>query len=70
MPTVYLMPDGQAFAGNIYLVIALLAGFYFIWKAILLYKNKDVLSAKNLMYTSFIYLPLLQLTLLFDFIAK
>jgi protoheme IX farnesyltransferase len=64
------MPDGQAFAGNFYLVIALLAGFYFIWKAILLYKNKDVLSAKNLMYTSFIYLPLLQLTLLFDFIAK
>jgi protoheme IX farnesyltransferase len=70
MPTVYLMPDGQAFAGNFYLVIALLAGFYFFWKAILLYKNKDVLSAKNLMYTSFIYLPLLQLTLLFDFIAK
>lgn len=70
MPTIYFMPSGDAFAGNIYLVIAILAGLYFIWKAILLYKNMDVLAAKNLMYTSFIYLPLLQLTLLFDFIAK
>jgi protoheme IX farnesyltransferase len=70
MPTVYLMPSGLAFAGNIYLVIAVLAGMYFIWKAILLYKNMDVPSAKKLMYTSFIYLPLLQLALLFDFIAK
>lgn len=70
MPTVYLMPSGVAFAGNIYLVIAVLAGIYFIWKAIQLYKNMDVPSAKKLMYTSFIYLPLLQLALLFDFIAK
>lgn len=70
MPTVYLMPNGQAFGGNIYLVIALLAGIYFTWKAVLLYKNRDVPSAKNLMYTSFFYLPLLQLVLLFDFIAK
>ena len=70
MPTIYLMPNGQAFGGNVYLVIALLAGLYFTWKAILLYKNKDVLSAKNLMYTSFFYLPLLKLTLLFEFRAK
>ena len=70
MPTAYLMPTGVAFAGNIYLVIALSAGMYFIWKAILLYKYMDVASAKKLMYTSFIYLPLLQLALLFDFIVK
>jgi protoheme IX farnesyltransferase len=70
MPTLYFMPSGDAFAGNIYLVIASIAGLYFIWKSILLYNNMDVPSAKKLMYTSFIYLPLLQLTLLFDFIAK
>jgi len=70
LPTLYLMPNGEVFAGDVYLVIASIIGLYFIWKAILLYKNMDVLSAKNLMYTSFIYLPLLQLTLLFDFIAK
>jgi protoheme IX farnesyltransferase len=70
MPTLYFIPSGAAFAGDIYLFIAIIAGLYFTWKAILLYKNMDVASAKKLMYTSFIYLPLLQLTLLFDFIAK
>lgn len=70
MPTLYFMPSGAAFGGNIYLLIAVIAGLYFTWKAILLYKNMDVASAKKLMYTSFIYLPLIQLTLLFDFIAK
>lgn len=70
MPTIYLMPSGQAFGGNIYALVALLAGIYFFWQAVQLYKNRDVISAKKLMYTSFFYLPLLQLTLLFDFIAK
>lgn len=67
MPTAYLMPSGKAFGGSIYLVIALLAGLYFAWQAVGLYKNRDVASAKKLMYTSFFYLPLLQLTLLFNF---
>ncbi|SKB65254.1 heme o synthase [Daejeonella lutea] len=70
MPTIYLMPSGQAFGGNIYGAIALIAGLYFCWQAVQLYQNRDVTSAKQLMYTSFFYLPLLQLTLLFDFIAK
>ncbi|MEJ7693197.1 heme o synthase [Daejeonella sp.] len=70
MPTVYLMPSGQPFGGNIYGLLALIAGLYFFWQAVQLYKNRDVASAKKLMYTSFFYLPLLQLTLLFDFIAR
>lgn len=70
MPTVYLMPSGQVFGGNIYSVIALIAGLYFAWQAVQLFRKRDVPSAKKLMYTSFFYLPLLQLTLLFDFIAK
>lgn len=70
MPTVYLMPAGQPFGGNIYGMFALIAGLYFFWQAVQLYKNRDVPSAKKLMYASFFYLPLLQLTLLFDFIAK
>lgn len=69
MPTVYLMPSGKAFGGSIYFIIALLAGLYFAWQAALLYKNRDVASAKKLMFTSFFYLPLLQLTLLFNFTA-
>ncbi len=70
MPTIYLIPGGQAFGGNIYGLIAILSGLYFAWQAFQLYLNKDVPSAKKLMYTSFFYLPVLQLTLLFDFIAK
>ncbi|MEJ7778325.1 MAG: heme o synthase [Daejeonella sp.] len=70
MPSVYLIPSGQAFGGNIYSILALIAGLYFFWQSVQLYINMDVPSAKKLMYTSFFYLPLLQLTLLFDFIAK
>jgi protoheme IX farnesyltransferase len=70
MPSVYMIPSGQAFGGNFYSVLALLAGLYFFWQAVQLYTNRDIPSAKKLMYTSFFYLPLLQLTLLFDFIAK
>ncbi len=70
MPTIYLMPAGQPFGGNIYGVVALISGLYFFWQAVQLYNKRDVASAKKLMYTSFFYLPLLQLTLLFDFIAR
>ena len=69
MPTTYFMPSGNAFGGSVYFIVALLAGAYFVWQAILLYNNRDVASAKKLMYTSFFYLPLLQLTLLFNFTA-
>jgi protoheme IX farnesyltransferase len=64
------MPSGDAFGGSIYSIIALIAGLYFFWQAYLLFQRQDVPSAKKLMYTSFFYLPLLQLTLLFDFIVK
>ena len=70
MPTVFLVPGGQAFGGSIYALVALISGLYFTWQAVQLYIKCDVPSAKKLMYTSFFYLPILQLTLLFDFIAK
>src|SRR5690606_21901743 len=68
MPSVYLMPSGQAFGGNIYSLSALILGIYFFWQSVQLYLKTDIASAKKLMYTSFIYLPLLQLALLFDLI--
>ena len=70
MPTRYLMPSGDAFGGIIYGITALVAGLYFTWQAVQLFRKQDVPSAKKLMYTSFFYLPLLQLTLLYDFIIK
>jgi protoheme IX farnesyltransferase len=69
LPTIYLIPSGQAFGGNVYALIALISGLFFAWQAVKLYVNRDVPSAKKLMYTSFFYLPVLQLSLLFNFIA-
>ena len=69
MPTFLLNPSGQVFGGTIYMIVALGLGFYFALKAYKLLKLQDVPSAKRLMYASFFYLPVLQLTLLFDFIA-
>ena len=70
MPSIYLIPSGQPFGGNIYVLVAIVSGLFFAWQAVQLYLKRDVPSAKKLMYTSFFYLPVLQLTLLFDFIAK
>ncbi|MFA5243861.1 MAG: heme o synthase [Pedobacter sp.] len=69
MPTFLLNPSGQVFGGTIYIIVALGLGFYFALQAYKLLKLQDVPSAKRLMYASFFYLPVLQLTLLFDFIA-
>lgn len=72
MPTYLLMPSGidNPFGGSVYMGIAILAGLYFAWQAFQLYVKLDIASAKKLMYTSFFYLPLIQITLLFDFIVK
>ena len=69
MPSTYLMPSSNPFGGNIYVIVALISGFYFAWQAFQLYLKQDEPAAKRLMYTSFFYLPVIQLTLLFDFIA-
>jgi protoheme IX farnesyltransferase len=44
-------------------IIILILGFWFTHKSILLYKNLDDHSAKRLMLSSFIYLPLSQIIL-------
>jgi len=45
------------------IIIMLILGFWFTHKSILLYKNLDDHSAKKLMLSSFIYLPLSQIIL-------
>ena len=44
-------------------IIMLILGFWFTYKSILLYKNLDDYSAKKLMLSSFVYLPLMQIIL-------
>jgi len=67
---VSMLPFFYHFAGYGYLSIAMLCGVLFLVQAIKLYQMQDILSAKRVMYSSFIYLPLMQLALLFDFIIK
>jgi len=64
-----LMPIFYGFGGYVYGVLSIVGGIYFSWQAVKLFNKLDIPSAKKLMYASFFYLPLLQLTLLFDLVA-
>lgn len=63
-----LLPTLMGFGGYVVGVVSTLGAFLFIWYSWLLYQRLDTASAKKVMFTSFFYLPVVQLTLLFDFI--
>jgi protoheme IX farnesyltransferase len=65
---VSLMPVFFGFGGNIILIVSALAGIYFCWQSVFLYRKMDIPAARKVMFGSFFYLPLVQLVLLFDFI--
>lgn len=65
---VVLLPTLMGFGGYYVAAVSLLGGVLFAWYAWQLYVKMDIASAKKVMFTSFIYLPLIQLMLLFDFI--
>lgn len=67
---VSLLPTIMGFGGYIIGGISLILGFIFCWFAFDLVRKLDIPSAKKVMFGSFFYLPIVQLTLLFDFIAK
>ncbi len=46
--------------------IILLAGIYFLYKSIVLYKTREIKDARSLMFASIIYLPLVQLIYVID----
>ena len=52
-------------------ILILLLGIWFTYKSILLYQNTDDLSARKLMLSSFLYLPVMQIIYVLDrFIFK
>lgn len=63
-----LLPYVLGFAGIVYAVFAVLSGVLFSWFAYKLVLNRDVASARKVMFTSFFILPLLQLIMLLDFV--
>jgi protoheme IX farnesyltransferase len=66
---VSIMPLLYHFAGYSYTIVAVVCGLLFLRQAYKLYQTEDVPAAKKLMYSSFLYLPIVQLMLLFDFIT-
>lgn len=63
-----LLPTIMGFGGYIVGATSLLFGAAFCWFSIGLFRNLDIASAKKVMFCSFIYLPIVQLIMLFDFI--
>src|SRR5690606_22701408 len=63
---VSLLPTIYGFGGNIIAIVSLVIGIWFAWLAVKLFLKLDIDSARKLMFASFIYLPVVQLVLLFN----
>ena len=66
---VSLLPTFYGFGGFYIAGVSVLAGLLFSYFAYQLMVKMDLPSAKKVMFCSFFYIPLVQLVLLFDFIA-
>ena len=63
---VSLLPTIYGFGGNVIAGVSIICGLIFSYQAFVLVKKMDIKSAKSLMFGSFIYLPIVQLVLLFN----
>jgi heme o synthase len=63
---VSLLPLKFGMAGNTLAIVSLIAGFVFFMQSVKLYRQCSVKAAKELMFGSFLYLPIVQITLLID----
>ncbi len=61
-----LLPYFFRMSGILSAIIITLCGIYFMIKAIRLHTTLEISDARKLLYASFIYLPVVQLALLFD----
>jgi protoheme IX farnesyltransferase len=66
---VSLMPTLYHIGGTGIALISIVADLYFLYTAIQLFRQLDIASARRMMYVSFVYLPLVQVGLLLDFIS-
>lgn len=63
------LPIYFGFGGLYFTAIAFLASLIFVWFGYLHLKKQEIGTARKLMFMSIIYLPVIQLVLLFNFIA-
>ena len=62
----WALPTGQPMVGNGALVVSLIAGIIFLIPAIQLQRSLALKDARKLMFASFLYLPLVQITYVLD----
>jgi protoheme IX farnesyltransferase len=67
---VSLLPTFYGYGGYYVGAVSLICSLIFLYLAYMLLRTRQIGSAKKLMYGSFIYLPVVQLMFLFDFIGK
>jgi protoheme IX farnesyltransferase len=67
---VSLLPTWYNFGGYYVGAVSLVLSLAFLYLATMLVRTLEIGSAKKLMYGSFLYLPVVQLMFLFDFIGK
>src|SRR5579871_2296971 len=61
-----VLPYFLGISGIISLVIVTIANFFMVWQCIRLYKEMTVQAARRVMFSSYIYLPIVLLALLID----
>ena len=61
-----VIPYFIGMSGAISLVIVAIANVFMVWRCVQLYRNMDVPSARRVMFSSYIYLPVVLLALLAD----
>ena len=62
----WALPGNAPMVGDAAFVVAILAGIGFLIPAYRLWRNLDVKNARQLMFASFLYLPIVQLTYVLD----
>ncbi len=61
-----VLPFAFGFTGLVSMFIVVAAGLVYLWQAINLYRQCSIQAARQLMFGSFFYLPIVQLALYFD----
>jgi protoheme IX farnesyltransferase len=61
-----VIPYFIGMSGTVSLTIVALANVFMVWRCVQLYRNMDVPSARRVMFSSYIYLPVVLLALLAD----
>ncbi|HEX5027073.1 MAG TPA: heme o synthase [Agriterribacter sp.] len=69
MIPVGVMPYLIHMSGQVSLVIILLANLFMVWQSVRLYREMNVQAARRVMFSSYIYLPIVLLSLLADKMA-